>query len=347
MAGSAERVREKDMNYRSGKHFSSVREFYEATRPENIDALCRILHEATDPKDAEKGIYPESGGEWISWKRSLPDFAELLCEQSAYGERTAEEGRRLERALGSEIELLRSLMDSAELKALRSGAAFAGIAEGKGLESVRKAVNKASVSSLSSLESSFEMLGGRGLPALISSLEEQRDAIARMSEALENENRIDVIPPAEVDLEYELPSPDGDLRKTKRIDVLLSRPDKNRFAIIELKQWTEDRINVNVFEGDDGQPDCLVSAGSGIRTQPHPAVKVRDVYKPLLQAQRGADALIRCFVYLHDQMYGDSELFKVRYRGIDICDHVPETVNILYTRLWYRKLILAICRTLS
>ena len=133
------------MNGQSGKHFSSVEEFYNATRPENIDALCRELYAFEQPEKAKRGIFPESDGEWISWKRSLPDFAELLCDQEGYGRRTAEEGRRLERALEAEIALLRGLKDSPELAALRKTNSFAGLCGG-GSDAVRKAVNKSFVS---------------------------------------------------------------------------------------------------------------------------------------------------------------------------------------------------------
>ena len=333
------------MNGQSGKHFSSVEEFYNATRPEKIDALCRELYAFEQPEKAKRGIFPETDGEWISWKRSLPDFAELLCDQEGYGRRTAEEGRRLERALEAEIALLQGLKDSPELAALRKTDSFAGLCGG-GSDAVRKAVNKSSVTAIKTMEDCFGMLSGRSLAALIRSLEKQKAAIAGVCGTIEAAVRVYGLPPMEVDLEYLLPDPGGDRRKAKRIDVLLSSPEKGAYVIIELKQWTEDSVNVNVFEGEDGDPDCLVSAGNGTRTQPHPAVKVRDVYKPLLQAQAGPDARIRCFVYLHDQMYADGELFKVRWKGIDISDHCPDPENILYTRLYYRQLLFKISASL-
>lgn len=316
----------------SARHFKSIKEFYDSTRAENIISLCEELK---DPSS--------SNGEWNSWYYSLPDFAELLYDPASYRQKILDEARSLDKELESEIALLEKLSESEELHDFLDSKIFSEMMSSPGAKAINKALDHKTATILGAFEKSLSVLEGSSedsLRNIIEGLNNQRDVL---KERIEHE---ELLPPlldgVEVDLEYPVFTEDS--KKAKRIDVLLSKPDAGKYAIIELKQWTEDNIEMAFSEDDEGQPECMVTIVPGKRSQPHPAVKVRDVYKSALgsklQTENVQNADIWCFVYLHNQMYGEGQLFKVyKDMKINIYDDNIGPNNILYTKLWYDKLL--------
>lgn len=323
----------------AARHFSNCKEFYDSTREDNITDLCNELGLELNKGTAAKD------GEWNSWYFSLPDFAELLYDPASYRQKTLNEAYSLDKDLEDEITLLEKLSGSDELRALIDSQVFSQIMSSAGTEAIKKALDHNTAMVLGALEKSLSVLKGSpedSLGSIIKGLKNQKDVLLIARTKLEGEPLPPPIEDVEVDLEYPVFSEDSG--KPKRIDVLLSRPDRGKYAIIELKQWTEDNIDIITAEDDEGNVEYLVSIVPGKRSQPHPAIKVRDVYKKALDSKLrkecGQEAEIEGFVYLHNQMYGDGQLFKFfREMDIGIYDKDIGSKNILYTKLWHGRLL--------
>ena len=129
-----------------------------------------------------------------------------------------------------------------------------------------------------------------------------------------------------------------------RMDVLLKDEARGLYAIIELKQWTEDSMEVVTGE-EDGEKRCFVRVTPYDKDSEHPAVKVRDVYKKRLVSEAaagGKEAKVRCLVYLHNQFYDGGQLFRAREQGVDIYDGRGQGNNILFTRMRCRSMAEAV-----
>lgn len=322
---------------RSAKHFDNCKEFHENTRPEKIEALCLEIYRELHP-NTKKAPSFEENGEVRSWLYSLPDFAELLFDPETYRQKTVDEGNRLLESLDSKIDTLEAFSSSSPLLDLIQSQACSDMLTHSSVSGINKAVDLDTITALNELENSLSILKEGRLTGITESLKKQKEDLTKALTMLDEEELCAGLDKLEIDIEY--PVLDAGTNAEKRIDVLLSRPDLKRYAIIELKQWTEDSIRVS-FSGEGNGTECLVSVTPGNRSQIHPALKVRDVYKKALKEQlNDAEAEIRCFVYLHNQMYNDSQLFRVsRDMQINIYDDCAWPNNIMYTKLWHGRLL--------
>ena len=324
-------------NKKSAKHFDNSKEFYESTRPGKIEELCLEIYHELHP-NAKKTPYFEENGELKSWLYSLPDLAELLYNLETYRQKTVDEGHELLESLDSKIDALEAFSSSNTLLNLIQSQACSDMMASSSASGINKTVDLDTITALSELENSLSVLKEGRLTGITESLKKQKEDLTKALTMLDEEELGAGFNELEIDIEY--PTPDTCTNANKRIDVLLSRPDLKRYAIIELKQWTEDSIRVSYFGEGDGT-ECLVCAAPGNRSQLHPAVKVRDVYKKALREQLNDEkAEIRCFVYLHNMMYNDSQLFRVsRDMQINIYDDCAWPNNIMYTKLWHGRLL--------
>ena len=318
-------------------HLEDCGQFFERTRPDQIDDLC---------KDIYKKLHPQSGrlpdfskdGEYASWYYSLPDLAQLLHDPETYRKKTIKEALELVEALDRKIKALEDFSSSKELKKFTASKAYAEMMSSPDTKAINKVLDPASSSALTSLEESLSILKKETLKKITEGLKKQRADLFDAKSELEEEELSHPLANAAVDIEY--PLYEEGKKDPQRIDVLLSDPLRKRYAIIELKQWTEDSIVTSISENEDGDRECIVSIVPGKKSQPHPAVKVREFYKKKLAAEKGEDAIIRCFVYLHNQMYKDGQLFQVpKDPKLSIYDDCPWPNNILYTRLWHGSLL--------
>ena len=316
------------------RHYSDLKSFYTATREENIGSLCSDIFRYLHPKATRD---PSSADEWDSWYHSLPDLAELLFDPYTYRDKTVAEGLILQDDLGKEIEALDLLMRSPLLASFRESEEYSALKAAPGTKALNKALDYETISDMKALERTLSFLDQGRLEETRNALSAQKKDLSKAITALSTESLPALPSDIEVDVEYLLVD-QSEKKNPTRIDVLLSQPSKNRYAIIELKQWTEDSIYMSVTENDDGEKECIVGIFPGTRTQPHPAVKVRDVYKKAL-ALKHPDSDIRCFVYLHNQMYHGGQLFKAYSLGVNTYDDCPGLNNILYTKLWHGKLL--------
>ena len=323
-------MRSKDGNL----HFGDLKSFYIATREDNINNFCTDMFKYLHPKATRD---PSSDGEWNSWFYSLPDLAELLFDPYTYRDKTVVEGLVLQDDLGKEIEALDLLISSTSLASFRGSEEYSALKTAPGTKSLNKALNYETISDMKALERTLSFLDQGRLEETRNALSAQKEDLSKAINALSTESLPTLPSDIEVDIEYPLVD-QSEKKNPNRIDVLLSQPSKNRYAIIELKQWTEDSIYMSVTENDDGEKECIVGIFPGTHTQPHPAVKVRDVYKKALALEHpGSD--IRCFVYLHNQMYHGGQLFKAYSLGVNTFDDCPAPNNILYTKLWHGRLL--------
>ena len=284
---------------RSAKHFDSCKEFYDSTRPEKIEELCLEIYHELHP-NAKKAPSFEENGEVKSWLYSLPDFAELLYDPETYRQKTVEEGHRLLELLDSKIDALEAFSSSSPLMDFIQSQACSEMMSSSNVSEINKAVDHDTITALSELENSLSALKEGKLTVITESLRKQKEDLTKALTMLDEEELCPGLADLEIDIEYAIP--DAGTNTEKRIDVLLSRPDLKRYAIIELKQWTEDSIRVS-FSDEEGETECLVSVVPGNKSQLHPAVKVRDIYKKTLKEQlNDEEAEIRCFVYLHNQL---------------------------------------------
>ena len=162
------------------------------------------------------------------------------------------------------------------------------------------------------------------------------DAINNQKKALEKQRKKNMTSKspinAKVDIEYRLAS-------KQRLDVLLSDPDQNKYVIIELKQWTEE--NIEVPDNKNGLKGEYVKIKTYLSRR-NPALTVRD-YREQLKKMVGEDAAILCLVYLHNQFYEKGTLScdqdvarEIRYDKTqrDIPHWIFSTdESILYTRM--------------
>ncbi len=321
----------------SAARFSSCKDFFDRTREEEIDALCTQIYKSLHPA-AEKMPTCETDGEYASWYHSLPDLAQLLYDPERYRQETAEEADQLKEALNQEIRILEELSASEALRDLLSSEAFRKVLSSSGLRSINKAVDHNAAASLRSLEESFSILSEDRLADVITDLKKQKDELSASISRMKEEEAC--LPFTDLNIEIEYPLSGKDSTGVKRIDVLLSKPSSNRYAIIELKQWTEDSIDISISEDEETETECMVRVLPGNRSQLHPALKVRDIYKKMLAQQLDEGAVINCFVYLHNQLYDGSQLIRVyRDNGINIFEDGPWPNNILYTKLWHTRLL--------
>ena len=322
---------------RSAKHFESCKDFYDRTRPAEIENLCLELYRKLHSNAKNIPVFEENG-EIRSWLYSLPDLAELLYDPETYRQKTREEGNALLKSLDDKIYALESFASSDPLRDFIRSQACSDIMLTSPVNEINKALDHDTVTALSALEDSLSTLKGGKLAGIIESLKMQKEELSKALTIMDKEDLCPGFTDLNADIEY--PVFDAGTGAVKRIDVLLSRPDLKRYAIVELKQWTEDNILVSVSDEDEN-PECLVSVVPGNRSQIHPAVKVRDIYKKALSEQlRDEEATIRCFVYLHNQLYNDSQLFRVsRDMQINIFDDCSWPNNILYTKLWHGRML--------
>ena len=322
---------------RSAKHFDNCKEFYENTRPEKIEALCLEIYRELHP-NAKKTPSFDENGEVKSWLYSLPDLAELLYDPDTYRQKTVDEGYQLLESLDRKIGALEDLSSCSPLLDLIQSQACSDMLTHSSASGINKAVDLDTITALSELENSLSILKEGRLTGITESLKKQKEDLTKALTMLDEEELCAGLDKLEIDIEY--PVLDAGTNADKRIDVLLSRPDLKKYAIIELKQWTEDSIRVS-YSGEGDGTECLVCAAPGNRSQLHPAVKVRDVYKKALREQLNDEkAEIRCFVYLHNMMYNDSQLFRVsRDMQINIYDDCAWPNNIMYPKLWHGRLL--------
>ncbi|MBQ2455371.1 MAG: hypothetical protein II499_04695 [Firmicutes bacterium] len=333
------------------KHFDTIEEFYLATRPDNIEELCSDLYCVVHPRlqRPEKAEGPESD----SWRRSLPDLAELLYDLPAYLKRTAEESRALEDDLEKEILAVDALRLSPALASFTGSADLAEFEKAPGRAAVKKALDFELSSSLRSVEECFSALKKENLDKALESLKTQKEALEKNRQKLLAPAERIPLPGVSVDLERRLPAPSEDgagerpakaAGQPPRMDVLLKDEARGLYAIIELKQWTEDSMEVVTGE-EDGEKRCFVRVTPYDKDSEHPAVKVRDVYKKRLLSEAaagGKEAKVRCLVYLHNQFYDGGQLFRAREQGVDIYDGKGQGNNILFTRMRCRSMAEAV-----
>ena len=321
-------------NNHGARHFSDLESFYLATRGENIEELCSSIYKVLHPNSKKD---PSSDSEWNSWFHSLPDLAELLFDTVTYRDKAVKEGLDLQDDLGREIAALDLLINSSALDSLKNSEEYLSFGSAPGTEVLNRALNYETISDLKAIEQTFSILNRDRLKEIRDILSAQKEELTKAIIALSIEPLAQLPKNIEVDVEYPIMDRPGQTNPN-RIDVLLSQPDRNRYAIIELKQWTEDNLFMSVTENDDGEKECVVGVIPGTRTQIHPAVKVRDIYKKALALEH-PDGVIRCFVYLHNQMYNGGQLFKAYSLGVNTFDDCPFPNNILYTKLWHGRFI--------
>ena len=306
-------------------HFKSVEDFYNATRPEVFEekgkgAYDRLIETVGDPSPAEKE----------SWRKSLPDLAGLLFDQNAYYKETKTQCGRYVNLLAFARLVFEKLSDETSFLDFISSE-YCGslmqvlqvkdeLAREEDLKEngVRKVLNKETAGYLKAMKEGLEVLNDiRINEACIAEMAREEDYL----EAQKNRQftALDGKIEAEVDLEYKLG------RSNRRIDVLLSDPQQKKYVIIELKQWTEESIEVS----EDGQSIMI----KDYKEQMHPALKVRDDYRERLKKSVGDDAKILCLVYLHNQYYENGQMFSVP----DEVKYEKEAINgqklIMYTRM--------------
>ncbi|MBR0139542.1 MAG: hypothetical protein IJM17_04565 [Firmicutes bacterium] len=321
-----------------GKRLDSVKEFYERTRPENIDALCSELSELIRPNARSA-----KSGETESWRNSLPEIAELLYDLPSYLKKTANESGELAAAIDKEILALGALKEDPALSAFTASCGFKTFSGAPGRADIKRGLDHELSKSLGALEESFAALREDRISSAVESLKKQKEALLSWKKKLSAPASPLALDGVAVELEYKLPKPEaaeGSPKKNgpaPRIDVLLRDDERKRFAIIELKQWTEDSMEVFVTE-EDGEKQCAVRVTPYEKDTEHPALKVRDEYKALLASLAGEGARIRCFVFLHNQFYDGGSLFKAASEGIDIYDGKGFKNNILFTRMRCRSL---------
>ena len=318
-----------------GCHFDKCSDFFEKTRPEQIEGLCTEIYKTLHPR-AKKQPDFSGDGEYSSWYYSLPDFAQLIYQPEDYEKETIEESRQLIDALDDKIKALEFLSSSKDLSDFLNSETYRIMETSPELPKINKAVDDRLVHALGSLDAGLRVLKTESLNEVIKELRNQKYELQKVMNKLEAEEISTPLENIEIDVEYPVRL-DGE-KNDKRIDILLSK-DNRKFAIIELKQWTEDSINVFLSDSEE-EEQCLVNVLPGRRSQLHPAIKVRDFYKKALYQEKGEDAIIQCFVYLHNQLYNDSKLFRV-YKDFDvnIYDDCSGPNNILYTRLWHKRLL--------
>ena len=195
----------------SGKSFSSVGEFYFATRENNIDALVEQLKAKTG-NDREREIE--------SWKNSLSDFAEMLFYPNKYmadTEKMLTEIQKFLKALDPEKpdDCLPVASDQEDRENLLYKT------KKELLDEIRE------VRPEERSEYIKEMLG-------------------KQETRISNMNYRPVVLPADlsVEVEYQFKKNDPNAEK-KSADVILHSPSADKYMIVELKQWTEEWIKKN------------------------------------------------------------------------------------------------------
>ena len=332
----SEKEKKKIEENKSGLHLKSCRQFFKRTRDEQINNLCIEIYRALHPRSKNLPDF-SNDAEYASWYHSLPDLAELLYRPDTYRKKTIKESGSLIRELEKKINALENLSSSRELSDFINSETYRTIRESPVVSKINKALDDKAISALRSLETGFEVLKEDSLKKIIADLKKQKDELGKAMAALEVEELCRPLKNVSVDIEYPIRIKDED--GVKRIDVLLSKDDR-KFAIIELKQWTEDCINVFLSETEDEKAECLVNVLPGKKSQLHPAVKVRDYYKKGLLEEKGEDITVRCFVYLHNQLYSGSKLFDAyKEMKVNIFDDCAGANNILYTKLWHNRML--------
>ncbi len=326
----------KQNNKKVGFHFDDCSDFFSKTREDQIEDLCTGIYKNLHPRTSRVPDF-SNDREYASWYFSLPDFAQLLYQPEVYHQKMIEDSKELIDALSDKIKALEFLSSSKDLTVFLNSEAYKIMETSPGLSKINKAVDDKLIGVLGSVETGLNALKKDSLNKTIKELKKQRDELQEVMRILEEEEIGSPLKDVSVDVEYPVRLEEN--TDDKRIDVLLSK-DEKKFAIIELKQWTEDSINVFLSDSQEQEAQCLVNVLPGKKSQLHPAVKVRDYYKKALSEEKGDDVIIRCFVYLHNQLYNDSKLFRA-YKDfhVNIFDDCTGPNNILYTRLWHKRLL--------
>ena len=281
-----------------GAEFASIEEFYNATREGNIEKLCEKLK-----KDTAGG----SPSEVESWRNSLPDIAELLYKPEEYVKHLEGECDELAKDIDGTIKILKNIKkisNSVQDTTLTSG--------------LEKILPKEKYGKLSAIDTTLKIMNdGDECDEIIKYLKEQKEDVKK--EVAREVARVDLkdyrrpFRNVKVMLEYPLP---GKGNSPKRIDVLLCNDEKKRYYILELKQWTEDKISVFEKESEEtpGETEYFVQIGSG-KLGAHPAIEMEKVYKEkLLQElkKKGIEgASVEGLVYYHNQLFYGGILFQV------------------------------------
>jgi len=240
----------------------------------------------------------KKSGEDASWRHSLPDFAKLLSDPEEYRKDFLAEAESLVKKIDTEINVWKYVLSALN----RDGI-------GEALDS----------SSSSRYQSIVENAEG-----FLEHLKEQKEKLEKLLKDIPNKSIGDPLKKVQVEIEYPLSD-------RRRIDVLLSKPDTNKYAIIELKQWTEKYI----YSAEDGFFHIAQNKNKLV----HPLRKVEE-YRDRLREKLNGDANIQCVVYLHNQMYINGILYtEAKKENINLFEGNGKHNSILYTKPWHWALL--------
>ena len=300
------------------------KEFYDRTRPDKIEALCEDIREKISNNTPKRNKNGKSGsrqksssdniakkknknGELGAWKNSLPDFAELLHTPESYRERFLKEAELLLGKIDVEISFFEYVLK--KLKTVDIG----------------EVLDSSSADKYKSIVPPVENI----LPCL----KEQKKKLEERLNDIKKHKAEKPLQGVQIDIEYPVPdkkNPDI----IHRIDVLLSKPGTNKYVIVELKQWTEEKIH----SVEDG---LRYQIAQYTKELDHPVIKVKNEYRNELGEKLNGDADILCIVYLHNQMFIDGILYEeAKKQNINIYEDYSGDHNaILYTKPWHGALL--------
>ena len=301
--------------------FDSVEAFFEETRENRIQHLIEELTaENHDSSAAEKN----------SWKNSLPDLAKLLCCPEAYLEETKKECAHYILAL----DYFKTLIAAGHFEKLEQFLEDEDIRK-----NVSKVFDKETMTALKEMtaakkmieepdtfnDEQIEMSCCDAMEAEVRKLNSRKDMTGRITLNQGTHEAGQGLPRnLKVLLECKL-------ENNHRIDVLLSDPGQNKHVIIELKQWTEE--NIELCADEAGREGRAVRIKEYNETQMHPALKVREDYREHLKADVGENAEIMCLVYLHNQFYEGSTLFSAPSEVLYDTEKFNGQNIIMYSRM--------------
>jgi len=92
-------------------HFGSVKEFYEATREDNMEQLADAIYRCVHPSKKEITETAKNSSEYLSWMKSLPDFAFLLFSPNEYHKAVEEDKKRFDAVIDDLVSSIKDLAD--------------------------------------------------------------------------------------------------------------------------------------------------------------------------------------------------------------------------------------------